>query len=196
MPIEDASDAKVLDCGGAYGWVRRLCEFRRGCKVAPRSALAGAACEPVRLGGDSGAPRLHAHALSHNLSRPANPDVASSGANPLEHYLTLASYEGRTVVNERPSFVPATLAASASTGGRGPSLDHAIRLLFAAAQTGKRDEVAAVTDAIERVHREQQPVRRATASGVHQQKKAPAGLWQPTGTLARCQRKVALRPQH
>jgi len=27
-------------------------------------------------------------------------------------------------------------------------------------------------------------------------KKAPAGLWQPPGTLARCQRKVALRPQH
>ena len=36
------------------------------------------------------------------------------------------------------------------------ALDHAIRLLFAAAQTGKRDEVAAVTDAIERVLRERQ----------------------------------------
>ena len=30
----------------------------------------------------------------------ANPDVAAAGINPLDHYLTLGTYEGRTVVND------------------------------------------------------------------------------------------------
>ena len=37
---------------------------------------------------------------------------------------------------------------------RSGALDHAIRLLITAAETGKHDDIAAVTDAIERVLRD------------------------------------------
>ena len=50
----------------------------------------------------------------------------------------------------------AVLYVFGSVDARTGTLDHAIRLLFAAAQSGKRDDVAAVTDAIERVLRDRQ----------------------------------------
>ena len=38
----------------------------------------------------------------------ANPDVASSGVNPLEHYLQYGAFEGRAIAPIRPSAPPAT----------------------------------------------------------------------------------------
>ena len=52
----------------------------------------------------------------------------------------------------------AVLYAFGSVDARTGALDHAIRLLFAAAQIGKRDDVAAATDSLERVLRDRQPL--------------------------------------
>ena len=46
-----------------------------------------------------------------------------------------------------------TVLLDVSANARSGALDHAIRLLLTAAETGKRDDIAAATTAIERVLR-------------------------------------------